>query len=393
MQDSVDINWAKFKYLNFQLNEEESYNFNPGTMGSSANNVINGMYNFLKECRNPLEIYIEGRSKLREIRSSANLLWPNLNYELAIGGSTTYWCNKLSDSFEKLWKNNNFSNPIRIISSTHEHKGALLNFENNPSFKVLKIDDRNLNNEEIFKKILIEFNPHLALFSQKTWDSNSTLPVHYYFRAVKDSCPNAIRILDSAQCIGIDNIEFNCSEIIVCSGHKWLFGPQGSGFMWVHKSSIEKIPKFHFGEIIDSESRVSIFEESGGQNFMLYTGILESLKLYKSIGVQQVNKRSLFLAKYFFDNLEKSFLRKFFKITINGSVVLLDWINPKENLPYDFYQILHNNRIYCKFIKKPCGDKLMNRLRFGIPYYENKANLDHVINMMLLLFEKIFKND
>ena len=75
MQDLDNINWAKFKYLNFQLNEEESYNFNPGTMGSCANNVINGMYNYSKEYRNPLEIYIEGRSKLREIRSTANLLW------------------------------------------------------------------------------------------------------------------------------------------------------------------------------------------------------------------------------------------------------------------------------------------------------------------------------
>ena len=51
---------------------------NKFTMSSTANNVINGMYNFSKECKNPLEIYIEGRSKLREIRSSANLLWPKI---------------------------------------------------------------------------------------------------------------------------------------------------------------------------------------------------------------------------------------------------------------------------------------------------------------------------
>ena len=47
---------------------------------------------------------------------------------------------------------------------------------------------------------------------------------------------------------------------------------------------------------------------------MLYTGILESLKLYKSIGVQQVNK-SLFLANIF-DNLEKAFLENFSKLPL-----------------------------------------------------------------------------
>ena len=393
MKDFNSINWKSFKYSYFQSKENQFHNFNPGTMGSCSNYVIDAMDSFIYENRNPLDIYIKGRQNLQKIRSEAEELWPNSDYEMAIGGSTTYWCNKLSDSFQKIWKASDPSNPIRIISSTHEHKGALLNFENNPLYKVLKIEDKNLNDFEKLKVVLSDFDPNIVLFSQKTWDQNVFLPVQKYFKIVKEICPKSIRILDSAQCLGIDKIEFGCSEIIVTSGHKWLFGPQGSGFMWIHKSVIEVIPRFHYGEMFDSNSMVSIFEESGGQNFTLYAGIVGSLYLFKQIGQRIIKDRSLLLAQYFYKLLQQSNLSEIFKITQNDSVLLLDWIKPIKNKPYEYYQSLHKARVYCKFIKISEEEKLIHRLRFGIPYYENKETILEVANKMQSIMEEMLKND
>ena len=220
MRDFDSINWKSFRDKTFQSNDEKFFNFNPGTMGSCSNHVINSINNFISDHKNPLEIYKEGRLKLQNIRIESKKLWPNSDYEIAVGGSTTYWCNKLSDSFQKIWKDSDFSKPIKLISSTHEHKGALLNFENNPSFKVLKVNDEDLNNREKFESFIREFDPQIALFSQKTWDENICLPIREYFKVIKEISPETITILDSAQSIGIDHIEFGCSEIIVCSGQK-----------------------------------------------------------------------------------------------------------------------------------------------------------------------------
>lgn len=393
MNDYDHTNWGIIRDTSFHANDDDFHNLNPGTMGTTSKDVINAINQFINTYKNPLDIYKEGRSNLKKIRKEAEILWPNSNYELAIGGSTTYWCNKLSDSFQKIWPANDLLRPIRLITSTHEHKGALLNFEENPSYEVLKVNDLKLNNPKDFRDILRNFNPHLALFSQKTWDSNLNFPVRDYFNLIQEVCPRTIRILDSAQSIGMDNLEFDCSEIIVCSGHKWLFGPQGSGFMWIHKCIIDKIPRFHFGERIDPDSKASIFEESGGQNFILYAGILESLRLLKKIGQQKVKERSLFLAKYFFDILKKSFLRKNFIITQNESVILLDWIKPINNLPYEYYQSLHKAKIYCKFIKIQDKNTFINRLRFGIPYFETKSNLEFITEKMESILYEIFENE
>lgn len=392
MRENDSFDWDKFKNKNFDLETNKNIlNLNPGTMGSPSLPVINAIHESCKDNKNPLNIYKKGRANLQRIREEANILWPHPNHELAIGGSTTSWCNKLSESFLRLWEEASKNNPIKILTSNHEHKGALLNFENHPFYQVIKISDQILFNSELFENFIKNNIPNIILLSQKTWDQNLKLPINSCFKIIKKLYPDAITILDSAQSIGIEKIIFTNSDIVVCSGHKWLFGPQGSGFMWINKETIKKIPKFHYGEPIDPINKASYFEESGGQSFITYAGLLEALLILKEVGHENVFNKSLKLSKTFFVLLEKSILKNIFQITMNDSVILLDWINPIRNSPYEYYQELHNSNIHSKFIKISKRSSTIYRLRFGLPYYESEERLNYAVERMVSVMVKLLK--
>ncbi len=392
MREKDNLDWKLFKEAYFEKETQNNIlNLNPGTMGSASIPVIEAIYEACKDNKNPINIYKTGRENLRRIREEANILWPYPNHELAVGGSTTSWCNKLSESFLRLWKGVSENKPIKILTSHHEHKGALLNFENHPFYKVVKIEDQILFNTELFENYLKRNIPNIFLLSQKTWDENLSLPVESCFRIVKNLFPDVINILDCAQIIGIDKIIFNDTDFIVCSGHKWLFGPQGSGFMWIHKNIINKFPRFHYGEIIDPSNKASTFEESGGQSFMIYAGLLEALLLLKKVGQKNVNNRSIELAQKFLNLIENSTLKNIFQIKINNSVILLDWKKTINNLPYEYYNELHNSNIHCKFIKIANKTSPISRLRLGFPYYESEESLGYAANKMVCIMEELLK--
>ena len=110
---------------------------------------------------------------------------------------------------------------------------------------------------------------------------------------------------------------------------------------------------------------------------------------FKEVGHENVFSKSLKLAKTFLF-FRKEYLKKYLS-NINDSVILLDWKNPIRNLPYEYYQELHNSNIHSKFIKISKKSSTIYRLRFGLPYYESEERLNYAVERMVAAMVELLK--
>lgn len=120
----------------------------------------------------------------------------------------------------------------------------------------------------------------------------------------------------------------------------------------------------------------------GGQDFLLYERLRQSLKRYREIGPKVILDRSTYLAAYL-------------KRELNGILghagithcFMGDDVSPVVSLlvsdydPYPLYEFLRKKDIHIKCIKHCRVEaKVGHVLRFGIPYYENMGRLRMVLD-------------
>ena len=112
MYKKEKINWNEFRKINFSIVDQElnskGINLNPGTMGTPSKKVLEAIDSALYNSDNPLKVYSDGRNKLIEIRKKIKTLFPLDDFEVAVGGSTTYWCHSIAYSLISLLSKNNW---------------------------------------------------------------------------------------------------------------------------------------------------------------------------------------------------------------------------------------------------------------------------------------------
>ena len=390
MYKKEKINWNEFRKINFSIVDEElnskGINLNPGTMGTPSKKVLEAIESALHNSDNPLKVYSDGRNKLIEIRKKIKTLFPLDDFEVAVGGSTTYWCHSIAYSLISLLSKNNCKT-IKLLTSKHEHHGAIRSFTNNPMFEVFCINDSSINNEEEFAAYIKKIKPDICLFSQITWDKFGRIPVNKLFSLSKMYFPKIVNILDCAQTVGLYPIEKCNADLIVSSAHKWLFGPQGTGFMWIKKSFLDSLPPFHHGEVIDASNPASQFEDSGGYTYFLYHGLLEALSLFEKVDQERVLSKSIKLAEYLNELIQNMKFNEKFKVEVKGPVLNLNWLDIKSNLPYEVYKSLNEKNISIKYIK--IFDQKLNSYRIGVPYFESKERLNKAVSTLESLLFKL----
>lgn len=120
---------------------------------------------------------------------------------------------------------------------------------------------------------------------------------------------NIVFAVDASQSAGhIDiDVQKNNIDILVCSGHKGLFGPQGTGVMYV-KKGLELDTLFEGGSgssselLIQPEILPDRFE-TGTQNAPAIGALGEGIKFIKDVGVGNIEKYENMLAETMIDGL------------------------------------------------------------------------------------------
>jgi UDP-sulfoquinovose synthase len=386
--------WKEFRKEYFNI---ERINLNPGTLGTASQPVKNVRRNETVTSSidgNPLGMYEHGRKNLLEIKTLCHELWPSQQYELVVANGTSQTINLLALSMLRTF-NHEGKGPFKVITTRHEHPGGIGVFEQLPEYEVHYIDDDILSDEARFRSVVSQIQPHVAFISQVYYATGNFSPYEIWCRVTKETTPHCKIILDVTQAIGLYDLPFGPADVIIGSLHKWIFGPHGSGVTWLKHEFHQWIEGlFWNGMGLTNEPHLTKLTLQGGQDFIMYSEILEALKLYRQVGKETVLKRSAQLSDIFRGKLEKA-LAKFnirYKIlNTTEAAPLLSVAFPDYN-PFDLYSELNENGVHCKCIigYKKSGDSF-HILRFGLPYYETADRLEQAIDKIEAVLQRQIK--
>jgi UDP-sulfoquinovose synthase len=384
-------NWSVFREEFFGT---ERINLNPGTLGTTSTLVKNVRKNasVTKVIEgNPLGMYEHGRKYLAEIKAVCKELWSTEGYELVVANGTSQTINLLALAMLRSF-NKRAKAPYKVVTTKHEHPGGIGVFEQLPEYEVHYIDDEILNNENKFRSVIAELKPDVSFISQVYYATGNFSPYEAWCNITKEAAPDCKIIIDVTQAIGLYDLPFGTADVVVGSLHKWVFGPHGSGVTWMKKEFHQWIEGlFWNGMSLSTESHTGNLTLQGGQDFIMYSEVLEALKLYKQVGKDVVLKRSAYLSGIFREKLGEvltNFGIRYKILNTSDAAPLLSVAFPDYH-PFDLYSELNENGVHCKcVINYKKGSEHYNILRFGLPYYETTERLEIAIGKIQAVLEQ-----
>jgi len=249
---------------------------------------------------------------------------------------------------------------------------------------------------------LIKSNTKLIITTHASNVTGTILPISEIGKIAAEY--NIPYCVDSAQTAGILDIDVQKSHIdILCfTGHKGLFGPMGTGGLYIKKNLEKKIRPLMFGGT-GSRSEFEIQPdfmpdkyESGTLNTIGIAGLYAGVKFITDIGINEIRKKENFLLTRFINGISD-----LNKIILYGSQHIEDRVavssfNIKDLLPSDVslsfdenYGILTRPGLHCA----PSAHKTIgtfpfgtNRISFG--YYNTVEDVDTVIKAIYELSNK-----
>ena len=139
----------------------------------------------------------------------------------------------------------------------------------------------------------------LVCLSSESWLHGTRLPVAEAVEIAHDA--GALVVVDAVQTVGQHPIDVEAwgADAVCASGHKWLLGPWGAGFMYVDPASIEAFRPRHIGYRSVSDPTGSGLEyhpdasrfEVSTHAVAPYAGLIEAIELIESIGLDRIESR------------------------------------------------------------------------------------------------------
>lgn len=120
---------------------------------------------------------------------------------------------------------------------------------------------------------------------------------------------NVIFMVDASQSAGVIDIDVDDMniDVLVSAGHKGLFGPQGTGFLYVNKKiKIENILSGGTGSnsfSVSQPTEMPDMLEAGTLNTPGIAGLNEGVKYILEIGIENIRRKEDELTKYMLEKL------------------------------------------------------------------------------------------
>ena len=139
----------------------------------------------------------------------------------------------------------------------------------------------------------------LVCLSSESWLHGTRLPVAEAVEIAHDA--GALVVVDAVQTVGqhpLDVREWG-ADAVCASGHKWLLGPWGAGFLYVAPDALEEFRPRHIGYRsavdpngpgLEYEPDASRFEVSTNA-VAPYAGLIEAIEAIESVGLGTVETR------------------------------------------------------------------------------------------------------
>lgn len=223
----------------------------------------------------------------------------------------------------------------------------------------------------------------LACLSHVSCLSGTRLPVARLCATARDA--GVLTLLDGAHAEGqfdVDATAIGCDFYAAC-GHKWLLGPQGTGFLYIHRDRLPLVRPVWLGWGVNKpfdrsamryelEATAARFEAST-QPWPLYLALGRAIDYIQEIGLANIETRVRQLVAHFRGLLSVIPSLTFHSPTepeLSSGLVtcsLPDW--DAEVLG----QLLWNNhRVLTNFIRE------FNAVRFSVAFFNTQAELETV---------------
>ncbi len=373
---------AHWELLRLREFPGERLNLNAGTLGTPARSVLAAQQAFWgDELRAwPLGQYRRGRAALARARALVAELWGPT--PVALTGGASEAMTRLTLALHARLA----PAKIRVLTSGHEHPGGVQGFLRHPAFEVIYLADEALADPAALAEQVLRFSPQVLLLSQITYCTGQLLPIAALLLAARAASPALWTIVDAAQAVGLVAPALADADAVVTSGHKWLFGPPGSGLVWLSERARLELAPGWAGEALDPDAPAAAFERAGGQDLSLHAGMAAALALHAALGPAAILARSQTLAAWFAAELHarlraRDIAHTFFdpptgrlQTTPPTADRLIGAVHVQfpDLDPYPAYAALDARGIHLKCIKsqRPTGARL-SLLRFALPCHES----------------------
>ena len=291
--DYSSIDWDNIRQQ-FLFPKEKHY-LNTGSLGPSPKLVINTICEMIETLETSTS---HGHHLIDETHEKAAKFLNVTPDEIAFTRNATEGLNIAARSL-----------PLKagdeIIISTHEHVGGAspwlaLQKDIGVVVKLIDLDFNGENNLQIIKDNINEKTKVVA-FSHITCTTGMKLPA----KAIVELCrtKGVYSCIDGAQSLGMFPIDlaYINPDFYASSGHKWLFGPKGTGVLFINKNIIDKVSPVFVGAYSDSKYDLNSLtleyrssaqrEEYGTRNTPITLGLGSAFDFINAIGIENVAKR------------------------------------------------------------------------------------------------------
>ncbi|MFV0498653.1 MAG: aminotransferase class V-fold PLP-dependent enzyme [Bacilli bacterium] len=199
---------------------------------------------------------------------------------------------------------------------------------------------------------------------------------------IKEFCKknNLIFILDVSQTLGSVKVDASMADIICFTGHKSLFGPQGTGGIILNENiKIKHIVKtggtgINTYDYLQQLQMPDIYEAGTLNSHSLY-GLLHSVNFINNIGIQTISEHKNKLIKIFLDELKHtSGINLYSNFKNNVGIIALNYKDiPSDILAkklYEDYEIFTRAQSHCApLLHTSYNTKLQGMVRFSFSYF------------------------
>lgn len=379
-----DVDWQKVKNQ-FTL-DAKCKHFNTASIGASPQivqettiSMIRHINQFAKENHSIVE---QTREKL------ADLVQANSS-QIAITRNTTEGINIIARSLK-------LSPGDEVIITSEEHVGGItpwLTLQNEIGINVISVDILGQEFDAV-KLIHAAFSARTKVVSVShlTYTTGAVLPIKEIVNLCKTH--QIYSVIDGAQALG--QIPLNLRDLqpdfYSSSCCKWLFGPKGTGMLYLNKSFLENSPPLFAGAYTDCQYDAKKGEykyieharryEYATINAPIIAGLGAAINFITQIGISQIAIRSRQLASRFRDGITS---HEKIKILTPASYeecasIVTFTIRLKDSELIKLYLIKHFS-IFLRSI----FENDMNAIRASFAIYNNEEEVDQLIKSIRYL--------
>ena len=303
---SLDENFWKMVRNQFVLRRDKIY-MNTSGLGPSPRVVIDTL---IKSTLNLEEEGEHGHNLVHEVNKNAAAFLGCLPEEIAITRNTTEGMNIIARGLP-------LKKGDEVLMTTHEHPGGAvpwLALANDIGIKIKMFEPGSTKQEmiDLVKKNITKKTRVLSVCHIPC-----TVGFIYPVKEFAEICRNnnIYYVLDGAHPPGM--IPFNLHEtgadFYAMSGHKWLLGPKGTGFLYIRKEMFKHWKPRHVGAYSEKKYEFEnlVFEhkheastiEYGTRNTAIALALGAAINFIDTIGIENVAARGKAMADYFLAEL------------------------------------------------------------------------------------------